>query len=93
LGADLQTLSKKDAASLDLKGGVVVKAVTEGGLMDKSRIQEGFIILKANGEDVKSVEDFQKAVEKANSATVKLEGVFPGYEGVYTYPLRLSTGN
>ncbi len=35
LGADLQTLSKKDAASLDLKGGVVVKSVTEGGLMDQ----------------------------------------------------------
>src|SRR5580693_8332994 len=44
LGADLQTLTKKDATSLDLKGGVVVKNVTEGGLMDKSRIQEGFII-------------------------------------------------
>ncbi|HLX66843.1 MAG TPA: PDZ domain-containing protein, partial [Puia sp.] len=92
LGADLQTLTKKDATSLDLKGGVVVKSVTEGGLMDKSRIQEGFIILKANGEEVKSVEDFQKAVEKASGGTVKLEGVFPGYEGVYTYPLRLSTG-
>jgi S1-C subfamily serine protease len=92
LGADLQTLSKKDATSLDLKGGVVVKSVTEGGLMDKSRIQEGFIILKANGEEVKTVEDFQKAVEKASGGTLKLEGVFPGYEGVYTYPLRLSTG-
>ncbi len=92
LGADLQTLTKKDATSLDLKGGVVVKSVTEGGLMDKSRIQEGFIILKANGEEVKTVEDFQKAVEKASGGTVKLEGVFPGYEGVYTYPLRLSTG-
>ncbi len=66
LGADLQTLSKKDATSLDLKGGVVVKSVTEGGLMDKSRIQEGFIILKANGEEVKTVEDFQKIVEKAS---------------------------
>jgi S1-C subfamily serine protease len=92
LGADLQTLNKKDASSLDLKGGVVVKSVTEGGLMDKSRIQEGFIILKANGEEVKSIEDFQKIIEKASGGTVKLEGVFPGYEGVYTYPLRLSTG-
>ncbi|HET6253131.1 MAG TPA: trypsin-like peptidase domain-containing protein [Puia sp.] len=93
LGAELQSLNKKDAASLDLKGGVVVKSVAEGGLMDKSRIQEGFIILKANGEEVKSVEDFQRAVEKATGGTIKLEGVFPGYEGVYTYPLRLSTGN
>ena len=91
LGADLQTLSKKDATTLDVKGGVVVKTVIENGLMDKSRVQEGFIILKANGEEVKTVEDFQKIIEKA-SGTVKLEGVFPGYEGVYTYPLRLSSG-
>ena len=96
LGAQLQTLSKKDAGSLDIKGGVIVKSVAENGLMDKSRIQEGFIILKANGLEVKTVEDFQKIIEKAAAAstgTVKLEGVFSGYEGVYTYPLRLSNGN
>ena len=93
LGAGLETLSKKDAATLEVKGGVVVKTVTENGLMDKSRVQEGFIILKANGEEVKNVEEFQKILEKSSGGTVKLEGVFPGYEGVYTYPLRLSNGN
>jgi Do/DeqQ family serine protease len=91
LGARLETLSKKDASTLDVKGGVKVTSVIENGLMDKSRVQEGFIILKANGEEVKNIEDFQKIIEKA-TGTVKLEGVFPGYEGVYTYPLRLSTG-
>lgn len=91
LGAKLETLNKKAAGSLDVKGGVIVKSVTENGLMDKSRIQEGFIILKANGQEVKSVEEFQKILEKS-SGTVKLEGVFSGYEGVYTYPLRISNG-
>ncbi|HZE85920.1 MAG TPA: trypsin-like peptidase domain-containing protein [Puia sp.] len=91
LGATLQTLSKKDAATLDVKGGVIVKSVTENGLMDKSRIQEGFIILKANGEEVKTLEDLQKILEKS-TGTVKLEGVFSGYEGVYTYPLKVSGG-
>jgi S1-C subfamily serine protease len=91
LGATLQTLSKTEATSLDVKGGVKVKSVTENGIMDKSRIQEGFIILKANGQEVKTVEELQKILEKA-SGTVKLEGVFSGYEGVYTYPLRISSG-
>jgi len=91
LGATLQTLSKKDATTLDVKGGVIVKSVTENGLMDKSRIQEGFIILKANGEEVRTVEELQKILEKS-SGTVKLEGVFSGYEGVYTYPLKISGG-
>ncbi|MHA4810511.1 trypsin-like peptidase domain-containing protein [Flavitalea flava] len=92
LGAQLVTLTKKDATSLDVKGGVIVKSVTENGLMDKSRVQEGFIILKANGQEVKSIEEFQKVLEKA-TGTIKLEGIFSGYEGVYTYPLRLSSGN
>jgi serine protease Do len=92
LGADLQNLSKKDAASLDMKGGVVVKSIQENGLMDKARVQEGFIILKANGEDVKNVTDLQQILNKAANGSVKLEGVFPGYEGVYTYSLKLSTG-
>ena len=91
LGAQLQTLSKKDATTLEVKGGVIVKSVTENGLMDKSRIQEGFIILKANGQEVKSVEELQKSLEKA-TGTIKLEGVFSGYEGVYSYPLRISNG-
>ena len=92
LGADLQNLSKKDAASLDMKGGVVVKSIQENGLMDKARVQEGFIILKANGEDVKNVIDLQQILVKAANGSVKLEGVFPGYEGVYTYSLKLASG-
>jgi serine protease Do len=59
--------------------------------MDKSRVQGGFIILKANGQEVKSKEELEAILGKA-SGTVKLEGVFSGYEGVYTYPLRLSSG-
>ncbi len=92
LGADLQNLSKKDAASLDMKGGVVVKSIQENGLMDKARVQEGFIILKANGEEVKDVTGLQQIISKAANGTVKLEGVFPGYEGVYTYSLKLAAG-
>ena len=92
LGADLQNLSKKDAASLDMKGGVVVKSIQENGLMDKARVQEGFIILKANGEEVKNTTDLQLILNKAANGTVKLEGVFPGYEGVYTYSLKLASG-
>lgn len=93
LGAQLENLNKKDAANLDIKGGVVVKSITENGLMDKSRVQEGFIILKANGADIKTIDDLQQVLSKAGNGTVKLEGVFPGYEGVYTYSLKLSSGD
>jgi serine protease Do len=91
LGADLQTLNKKDATDLNVKGGVVVKAIDENGLFSKTRMEEGFIILKANGKEVNNVDDFRKILENSDGS-VKLEGVYPGYEGSFQYPLRLSGG-
>jgi serine protease Do len=91
LGADLQTLSKKDAGDLGVKGGVVVKSIDENGLFSKTRMEEGFVILKANGKDVNNVDDFKRILESADGS-VKLEGVYPGYEGSFQYPLRLNAG-
>jgi Do/DeqQ family serine protease len=91
LGADLQTLSKKDAASLGVKGGVVVKSIDEKGLFSKTRMEEGFVILKVNGQEMTSKEDFRKALETAGNSSLKLEGVYPGYDGAFTYPLKLNS--
>jgi len=91
LGADLQTLGKKDATSLGVKGGVVVKSIDDKGLFSKTRMEEGFVILKVNGQDVLSVEDFRKALENSGTGSVKLEGVYPGYDGAFTYPLKLNS--
>jgi serine protease Do len=90
LGADLQTLSKKDATQLNIKGGVLVRSIEEKGLLSKTRMEEGFVILKVNGQDVTSVEEFKKALESAGTGTVKLEGVYSNYDGTFTYPLKLN---
>ena len=91
LGAELQTLAKKDAAKLNVKGGVVVKSISEKGLFSKTRMEEGFVILKVNGQDVNTIEDFRKALLKqAGIGSLKLEGVYPGYDGAFTYPLKLN---
>lgn len=93
LGADLQTLAKKDAGNLGVKGGVVVKSIDEKGLFSKTRMEEGFVILKANGQEVTTVEEFRKILESAGTGSVKLEGVYPGYDGAFTYPLKLNGGD
>lgn len=82
LGADLETLSKDDAKELNVKGGVVVKSIGTRGLLSKVRIQEGYVITKANGKEVTSVDDLKKVLDAA-TGSVKLEGIYPGYEGVY----------
>lgn len=90
LGADLETLSKEDAKELNIKGGVVVKSISNRGILSKVRIQEGYVIIKANNKDISNMEDLRKALE-SSTGSVKLEGIYPGYEGVY--PIVINLGN
>ena len=53
-------------------------------------MEEGFVILKVNGQDVNNIEEFRKIVEQAGNGSLKLEGVYPGYDGSFTYPLKLN---
>jgi len=90
LGAELQPLQKNDAVKLNVKGGIVVTSINEKGLFSKTRMEEGFVILKVNGQDVNTIEEFRKIVEQAGNGSLKLEGVYLGYDGSFTYPLKLN---
>jgi len=91
LGAELQTLSKEQAKEYGVSGGLVIRSINGRGLMSKVRVQEGFVILKANNQQITTVEDFRKVLDGASS--VKVEGIYPGYEGVYNFVLNLNSGN
>ena len=87
LGGELVTLDAATAKKNNISGGVQVKSLGKGALKN-SRIQEGFIITSVNGQEVKSVDDL-KAVLANATGTVKLEGIYPGYDETYGYPLNL----
>ena len=87
LGASFKDLNKDVAKEIGVSGGVVVAEI-KGGIMSKVRVQEGYVILKANGKEVKSVQEFAKVIDGA-SGSVKLEGVYPGYEGIHTVVINL----
>ncbi|ULQ56676.1 trypsin-like peptidase domain-containing protein [Flavihumibacter rivuli] len=89
LGADLATIDGKLAKELGVKGGVIVRGIDDKGAFSKTRMEEGFVILKVNGKDVSTVEQFRAELEKAGSS-VTLDGMYPGYEGVFRYPMRLT---
>jgi len=93
LGADLEAISKDQAKELGVNGGVMIKSIGSRGAFSKVRVQEGYVILKANGKEVKTVEEFRKIVEGADGGTVKIEGVYPGYEGVYPIVINLNSAN
>jgi hypothetical protein len=46
------------------------------------------VITKANGKDITSVDELKKILE-ATSGSVKLEGIYPGYDGVYPIVINL----
>jgi serine protease Do len=89
IGADLATIDSKLAKELGVKGGVIVRAIDQEGLFSKTRMEEGFVILKVNGTEINSLQQFRAELEKAGSS-VTLDGMYPGYEGVFRYPLRLT---
>lgn len=86
-GADLLTLDAKRAKSLGLQGGVVVRKINDGAINDQTRMRDGFIITKANGKSVRNLDDLKAII--GNSSEVTIEGVYPGYEEIFEYPLIL----
>ena len=92
LGADLQTINKDVAKELGVNGGVEVRSIGTTGLFSRVRIQEGYVIIKANGKEVKDVAEFKKILEEA-SGSIKLEGMYPGYDGVYPIVINLNNSS
>jgi serine protease Do len=82
-------LDKKTALKYDIEGGVLVKKIKTGGIFSQTRMQDGFIITSVNGVDITSIEELGQAIANLKGESIQLEGLYPGYEGVYRYPLNL----
>ncbi|MES2332224.1 MAG: trypsin-like peptidase domain-containing protein [Bacteroidota bacterium] len=89
LGAELVAADSKTASANSIPGGVVVKKINDG-LLKKTRMQEGFIITSVNDQPIKTVADLDKILSINKGRKVKIEGVYPGFESTYPYPLDLS---
>jgi serine protease Do len=87
LGGEFTTLDAKKARDYGVAGGVIVKKINEGALNDQTRMKDGFIILKVNDKEVKSVEEMKTVV--GSNKTITISGFYPGYDGVYEYPITL----
>jgi len=88
LGADLVSLDPKKAKEYGIAGGVIVRKVKPEGVIEKqSRMKDGFIILKVNGKDVKTVDELKATIGTAKEVTIT--GFYPGYDGAYEYPFSL----
>ncbi|MGB4843472.1 MAG: trypsin-like peptidase domain-containing protein [Ferruginibacter sp.] len=87
LGAAFVTLDSKKAKEYGVNGGVIVRKINEGALNDQTRMKDGFIILKVNDKEVKTVDDMKSTI--GTNKNITISGFYPGYDGVYEYPLSL----
>ena len=85
LGAAFRELPDDMKQSLRLNYGVEVTGVTDGK-MKEAGVRKGFIILKANGQSIKSVEQLEEIVKQASQSTepvLFLNGIFPSGKRAY----------
>lgn len=85
LGAAFREVPDEMKRQLRLNGGVEVTGVTEGK-MKAAGVRKGFIILKANGQSVKTVEQLETIMKEATRSTepvLFINGIFPSGKRAY----------
>ena len=88
LGAQLETLSEKEAVDLDIKGGVKVTDLYRGKLSKQTEMRKGFIITHIDGKQVATAKEVIKKLEHKKGG-VLLEGIYADLPGKYYYALGL----
>ncbi len=73
LGGKLVDAGTKLCKQLDIRGGVQVAGIKRGGLLDRARVREGFVITHINDRAVHSVSDLNAMTDKIRS----IDGVYP----------------
>lgn len=82
LGGKFAAVNERAMRELDIKGGLQVTQIKQGGLLAKARVREGFIITHINDRPVRSVNDLSKINEKITS----IDGIYPnGRSASYTF--------
>ena len=73
LGGQFEPISEKSAKTLDIRGGVQVVKIKQGGLLERARIKEGYIITHINDRQIRSIDDLARLTDKIRS----IDGVYP----------------
>ncbi len=68
---------------------MLVKKIKPGGPLSKTRMESGFIIISVNGQDISNIQELNDVIYALGNETLQVEGIYPGYEGIYRYPVSL----
>lgn len=87
LGVEVEVLSSETAKRLDINGGILLTKVKKGGAMDVINAEKGFIITSINDQKIRSIEDLETAILKAEKE-ILFSGLYEDYKGEYNYVLK-----
>ena len=73
LGGKFVDASTKICHELDIRGGVQVARIKDGGILSRARVKEGFIITHINDKPVYSLNDIQHMSDKVRA----IDGIYP----------------
>ena len=73
LGAKLKSAPHDLCKELDIKGGVQVVEILSGGILERCRVKEGYIITHINDRPIGSIEDIEHLSDKITS----IDGIYP----------------
>lgn len=90
LGGEFRPITPSQKKQLNISYGIEVTK-TERGALQKVGISRGFIIQKVNDEEMKTIEDLQKAVKSASTSSAPVlyvQGIWPtGKKAYFAIPL------
>ena len=73
LGGKFVDASAKLCRQLEIKGGVQVAGLKQGGLLERARVRAGFVITHINDKAVYEVADLNRLTDKISS----IDGIYP----------------
>lgn len=73
LGGKFADASQELCRKLEIRGGVEVLSLKEGGFLSRARVKKGFVITHINDREVYSVADLRKLTQKIRS----IDGIYP----------------
>jgi S1-C subfamily serine protease len=73
LGAKLKDVAQSTCKELEINGGVQVVEILSGGLLERCRVKEGYIITHINDRPVRSLDDLDRMTQKIKS----IDGIYP----------------
>ncbi len=73
LGGRLANANQKLCKELEIKGGIQVTSIEEGGVLARARVKRGFVITHINDQRVLSISDLNRMSEEVES----IDGVYP----------------